>query len=80
VDQAVADLANRLGDDPSSITVVSAEAVIWPDAGLGCPEPGMVYTQVQVDGLLIMLSTDGNEYRYHAGGRVSVPFLCENPK
>lgn len=80
VDQAIADLADRLGNDPSSITVVSAEAVIWPDGGLGCPEPGMAYTQVQVDGLLIRLSADANEYRYHTGGRVSTPFLCENLK
>lgn len=80
VDQAIADLAGRLGKDPSSITVISAEAVVWPDAGLGCPEPGMAYTQVQVDGSLIKLSADGLVYRYHTGGRISTPFLCENPK
>jgi hypothetical protein len=80
VDQAIADLAHRLGTNPSSVSVISAEAVVWPDAGLGCPEPGMVYTQVQVDGLLIRLSADDNEYRYHTGGRVSTPFLCENPE
>lgn len=40
----------------------------------------MVYIQVQVDGLLIKLSAGGVEYRYHTGGRVSTPFLCENLK
>lgn len=80
VDQAIADLAGRLGEDPSSITVISAEAVVWPDGSLGCPEPGMIYTQAQVDGLLIRLSADGIEYRYHSGGRITTPFLCENPK
>ena len=80
VDQAIEDLADHLGTEPSSITVTSAEAVVWPDGSLGCPEPGMVYTQAQVDGLLIRLSADGIEYRYHSGGRISTPFLCLNPK
>jgi hypothetical protein len=80
VDLAITDLAGRLGSDSSSISVISAEMVVWPDAALGCPEPGMVYTQVQVDGLLIKLSAGGVEYRYHTGGRVSTPFLCENLK
>jgi hypothetical protein len=80
VDQAIADLASRLSRDPSSIDVVSAAIVVWPDAALGCPQPDMVYTQVPVDGSLIVLSANGVEYRYHTGGRVSTPFLCENPK
>ena len=40
----------------------------------------MVYPQALVDGLLIKLSADGIEYSYHSGGRISTPFLCENPK
>jgi hypothetical protein len=72
---AIADLANRLGFDESAITLVSFDAVVWPDGGLGCPQPDMAYTQVPVDGALIVLLVDGREYRYHSGG-VRDPFLC----
>jgi hypothetical protein len=78
VDLATADLAERLGIAASTISVTSAEAVVWPDAGLGCPQPGMAYIQVPVDGALVVLSAGGGEYSYHSGGRVTEPFLCEN--
>ena len=75
---AIADLADRLGIDESTITVVSFDAVVWPDGSLGCPQPGMEYIQVLVDGSLIVLSVEGREYRYHSGaGRA--PFLCLKP-
>ena len=77
VDQAKGDLAGRLGVDASAIALISAELVEWSDASLGCPQPGMVYAQVPTDGSLIILSHGGAEYRYHTGGSVYVPFLCE---
>ena len=77
VDQAKSDLAGRLGVSGSAITVISAKLVSWSDASLGCPKPGMEYAQVLTDGSLIVLSHGGMEYRYHTGGSVYVPFLCE---
>lgn len=76
VGQAVADLSTRLKIDASSIVTVSAQAVSWPDGSLGCPQPGMAYTQVMVDGALIELSVDGTSYSYHSGG-ARAPFLCQ---
>jgi hypothetical protein len=76
VEQAQADLARRLGIDPREIEVVVVEAVVWPDGGLGCPEPGAAYTQVQIDGLRIRLRAGEQVYSYHAGGG-QAPFLCE---
>lgn len=77
IDLAVADLAERLGVEPNAIAVAGAESVTWPDASAGCPQPGMAYRQVPVDGALIVLSVDGVEYRYHSGGARPDPFLCE---
>lgn len=77
VDQAIADLASRLGVDTSSITVVVAHELTWPDGSLGCPEPGGMYTQALVDGYRIELTDGDTVYPYHgAVGRP--PFLCEN--
>lgn len=72
----VADAAARAGVDQAGVTVVRAEPRTWGDASLGCPQPGMYYTQVQVDGYQVIVSAGGVEYDYRAGaGRVIV---CED--
>ncbi len=69
-------MAQRLGVDPGAITTVCQEEVTWRDGSLGCPQPGMRYTQALVNGYRIVLEHDGTTYRYHGGGR-RPPFLCE---
>ncbi len=76
---ATTDLATRLGVDESNIEVVTAEVVTWPDSSLGCPQPGMAYLQVPVDGFRILLERGDAVYSYHAGGSTYEPFLCEEP-
>jgi hypothetical protein len=76
IDIAVADLAKRLSIDATEVGVTSATLVEWPDSSLGCPQPGLQYTQVSTDGALIVLTANGAPYRYHAGGS-RTPFLCE---
>lgn len=78
VDQALADLADRLAIEVDQIEVLEANAVVWPDGSLGCPQPGMAYTQVQQEGYLIRLQVDKRVYDYHGGGYPDRgPFLCE---
>jgi hypothetical protein len=74
--QAIDDLAQRLDIDADRIDLVELTPVVWPDGSLGCPEPGMAYTQVQVEGLLIRLRAGKRIYAYHSGGG-QPPFLCE---
>lgn len=77
VDEAVADLTERLDAAPDEVEVLRAEAVTWNDGSLGCPEPGKVYTQALVDGYKIVLRVGNRTYPYHSGGGRG-PFLCEN--
>ena len=79
VDRAKADLTKRLGVDPAQVTVVSSAEVTWRDGSLGCPEPGMYYTQALVPGTRTILEVGGKQYHYHSGGQ-RAPFLCENPQ
>lgn len=80
VAEAADDLAARLSVSLDDIVVMQAESVVWPDGSLGCPQPGMAYTQTLVDGFRILLQADGATYSYHGGGASPEPFLCENPK
>ncbi|WNB84684.1 hypothetical protein [Cellulomonas sp. ATA003] len=73
---AVLDLAAHLGVPAEEVSVVRVEEVTWPDGSLGCPEPGVLYTQAIIDGTLIVLGAGGSNFRYHASEH-HAPFLCE---
>jgi hypothetical protein len=76
-DPIVADAATQLGVDPSAVTVVDAHAETWPDSSLGCPEPGMMYTQSLVDGYQVIVEANGTQLDYR--GSADQFFVCENP-
>jgi hypothetical protein len=67
LERTKADAAQRAGKQSSEIEVVSAEAVTWRDASLGCPQPGMMSAQVLTPGYRIRLRAGGEEFDYHAG-------------
>lgn len=72
---AKGDLATSLGIDVGAIDVAFVEEVTWSDASLGCPQPGMRYTQVPVDGMRIALDAGGVRYDYRTDG-LRTPVLC----
>jgi hypothetical protein len=65
VQLAKEDLAGKLGVSASEISVVSIEEVDWPDASLGCPQPGMAYAQVITPGFRVVLEAKGCSHKYH---------------
>ena len=67
-DPIVAEIAGLAGVPADQVVVVSAEAVTFPDGGLGCPEPGMAYTQVHVDGYKVIATAAGKTYDYRGTG------------
>jgi hypothetical protein len=75
VDMAKADLAQRTGVSVAQIQTVRVEAVDWPDASLGCPQPGKMYAQVITPGYQIVLSIPDKEYDYHTN--LTEVFLCK---
>lgn len=78
LDAVRAELAALIGSDPSAATIVAAEAVEWPDGSLGCPEPGMMYTQAIVPGYHVVFELDGARYDFRVA-ESGVIRLCENP-
>ena len=58
-------LAKRLSIAIDQIVLSDIKPVVWRDAGLGCPKPGVDYIQVETPGYNILLTAGGNTYRYH---------------
>lgn len=71
-------LAQELQVDAAAITVVSEEAVEWPDACLGAPAADEMCAQVVTPGYRITLAVDGNEYLYHTNEDGSEMRLATN--
>lgn len=69
MDRVIEQLIKKENLDREAITVVRAESVIWPDGALGCPVPGEMYTQAQVEGYWIVLKSANKEYDYRASAR-----------
>jgi hypothetical protein len=72
---ALEDLSKRLDMPKEDITFSGARPVNWRSGALGCPEPGMMYTQALVPGALIFFRVGNDVHGYHAreGGE---PFYC----
>jgi hypothetical protein len=64
-----ADAARRAGVAASAAQVLSVQPVTWPDASLGCPQPGTSYAQVLVPGWRVQVEAGGTRLDYHAGRR-----------
>lgn len=75
IDAALADAERRTGLPRAALEVASAQAVTWSDGSLGCPQPGMGYTQALVPGYRIRIRAAAQEFDYHAGTRGAV-MLC----
>lgn len=67
--------AAGLAED-TTVTVVRDEAVLWPDGSLGCPRPGVMYTQAEVPGYWVELEIAGQRFDYRFGD-LDVPIPCE---
>lgn len=69
IDAALADAASRTGTPVTALVVASAEAVVWADGSLGCPQPGIAYTMALVPGYRVRVRAGSELLDYHASGR-----------
>jgi hypothetical protein len=74
---ARADLAERLGIPLAAVRVDYLKPVTWPDADLGCAEPGPAPEARETPGFEIRLSNGERRFTYHAD-RERVR-LCQPP-
>ncbi|CAN5464599.1 hypothetical protein BH23ACT6_BH23ACT6_06000 [soil metagenome] len=83
---AIEDLARRQGVPAREISVVQRLDVTWADGAIGCPQPGMQYSQALVPGQLLLLAIDDpaaaqpdTTFAYHAG-RGGTFRYCADPQ
>jgi hypothetical protein len=60
------DAAGRSGLPADQLEVLSFESVTWSDGSLGCPQPGMSYTQALVPGYRLRVRAGVAVLDYHA--------------
>src|SRR6266550_3712338 len=72
VDAALRDAATHLGVSPPDLHVDQVEARQWGDSSLGCPKPGLMYSQIVTPGFLVVISGAGKQLEYHADTRGQV--------
>ena len=65
--QIVADAAALTGVNEVDVTVVSAKPVTWTDGSLGCPKPGVMYTQAIVSGFRVIVQAGDRRLDYRVG-------------
>jgi hypothetical protein len=70
------DAETRAAAEEADLVVLRAEAVTWNDGSLGCPQPGMMYTQAPVDGYWVVLKSGSQEFDYRVTGHGFFT-LCE---
>jgi len=51
------------------LVIVRAQSVVWNDGSLGCPEPGMMYTQALIKGYWVMIEGAGQTYDFRVDAR-----------
>jgi len=68
LDPVVADAAERAGVDVAEVLFVSSTEVEWSDGSLGCPKPGMAYTQALVSGFQMIVRAGGRDLDYRVRG------------
>lgn len=78
IDKAMMDLAQQLSVSTNQISFIQAISATWSDSSLGCPQPGMTYSQAVTPGYLIQLQADDRIYEFHTDVDQHVVFCGEN--
>jgi len=74
---AINTLMEQLNLSADKITLVSTEAVTWPNGCLGIVRMGVMCTQAEVPGFKIILEANDQKYEFHTNQDGSIVMLAE---
>lgn len=61
-----------------SLKLQNKEQVEWPNGGLGCPKPGMMYTEALVPGYKLTFTDGTQTYEVHTDQTGDTAIWCDN--
>ena len=67
LDPILKEAARLANVDRDQLVIARAESVVWNDGSLGCPEPGMMYTQALLNGYWVVIEAAGQNYDFRVG-------------
>jgi hypothetical protein len=76
LEDILADVVERTSATQEAVVIIRDQEVVWSDGSLGCPQPGVFYTQALVPGYWVVLQVGGEEYDYRASEQ-GFFVLCE---
>jgi hypothetical protein len=76
ISQALADASGRTGLPLAALSVVESSPRTWRDGSLGCPEPGMNYTQALVPGWRLVIRAGEELLDYRMATRGTAFMYC----
>ncbi len=76
--QATQFLSKQLGKPIAAVDTYTYELVTFPDAGLGCPEPGKTYPANPTQGYKFVITVEGISYEVHTTLDGLHAALCSN--
>ena len=62
---AISEVSTKYNISPDQITILSTEAMTWPNGCLGVVIPGVMCTDMIVDGFVIKLEAKGQQFEIH---------------
>ncbi len=80
INAALSDLSKRVGHTVAITDLAnwSFQQEIFPNAGMGCPQPGAVYAEVQTPGVQFTLVYNGTAYDYRVSADQQRVVLCNS--
>ena len=78
VDVAMTDAASHLSVSRDQLRLEQVTPTQWPDSSLGCPQPGLMYSQIVTPGYLIVISSGGQQLEYHTDMRSRLTLCRES--
>jgi hypothetical protein len=69
LDGILKEAAALAGVTREQVVILRAEPVVWNDGSLGCPEPGMMYTQALVSGYWVVIDAAGRKHDFRVDSR-----------
>jgi WD40 repeat protein len=78
INAALLDLSNRVNRTVtlSQVSEWNYQQSVYPSPALGCPQPGISYTDVLTSGFQFIITYDGTVYDYRVSDDKSIVVLC----